>query len=188
MPISARHLAEDERIVAFTRAHSKALVLPAVVLIGTCAVTGFLLAAAVSKAGAGLAWAVLAAAALVIGYFALRPFLRWLSTSYTLTNRRLIIRSGVVRRTGSDVPLQRITDVRFTRGLLDRLLGSGTLIVSDASQSGRVVVADVPRVQALQRTIADLMYDGSTDVEWSWPAGAPTDAAYLRARPAQQSS
>jgi membrane protein YdbS with pleckstrin-like domain len=158
MGISTRRLGPDEHVVAYTRSHWKALVVPVLVLITTCAVTGFLLAAALTKVGRPLAWIVLAAAVLVIGRFVVRPFLRWLSASYTVTNRRILLRSGVVRRSARDVPLQSIADVRSERGLLDRLLGCGTLIVSDASEFGRSVLSDVPRIQALQLTIADLIY------------------------------
>lgn len=158
MRISARRLGPDEHVVAYTRGHWKALGVPVLILIVTCALTGFLLAAALAKAGPPLAWVVLAAAVLVIGRFTVRPFLRWLAVSYTVTNRRVILRSGVVRRSRRDVPIQGIGDVRTERGFLDRLLGCGTLIVTDAGEFGQSVLPDVPRVKALQLTIADLIY------------------------------
>jgi uncharacterized membrane protein YdbT with pleckstrin-like domain len=159
MVISARRLSEGEVVVASTRTHGKALVVPSVVLIATCAVTGFVSAWAVNRVGAWLAELALAAAVLVICAFTVRPFLRWLSTTYTVTNRRILVRSGIVRRVGSEVPLLGVTDVSFTRGFVDRLLGSGTLIVSDATEFGGTVLADVPRVRTLQLTIADAMHD-----------------------------
>ncbi len=162
MGISARRLAADEHVVASTRTHPKALVLPALVLILTCAVTGFLLAAALSKVGPLLGWVVVAIAAVVVSRYSVGPFLRWLSASYTVTTRRLILNSGVLRRSRRDVPLQMVINVEVERGLLDRLLGSGTLVVSDAGDVGRAVLCDVPRVSDLQRTIDDLLYDRSS--------------------------
>jgi membrane protein YdbS with pleckstrin-like domain len=158
MVISARRLGPDEYVAAYTRSHSKALAVPILVLIVTCGITGFLLAAALTKVGPPLAWVVLAAAVVVIARFTVRPFLRWLLASYTVTNRRIIVRSGLLRRSAREVPMHSIADVRCERRLLDRLLGSGTLIVSDASEHGRSVLSDVPRVHALQRTLGDLMY------------------------------
>jgi uncharacterized membrane protein YdbT with pleckstrin-like domain len=163
MGISGRRLAADERVVAFTRAHWKRLVAPVAILIGTCGVTGFLLAAAVSKAGPVMARLVLAAGILVVCFFTLRPFLRWLTTSYTVTNRRIILRSGIVRRSGRDVSLQRIGDVSYARGLLDRVLGCGTLVIWDPGDSSRSQLVDVPRVKELRVTIADVMYDAERD-------------------------
>lgn len=160
MVISARRLAEGEYVVAFTRRHWKALVLPVLALLGTCAVTGFLLAGVSSARGhEALRWLVLAVAALAAFWFTVRPFLRWRTASYTLTNRRLISRSGIFTRSGHDIPLHRVNDVRSERGLLDRMLGCGTLVISDASEGGRSVLRDVPRVEALQMVITDLIYD-----------------------------
>ncbi len=146
-------------MVVWTRTHWKALVLPTVVLIATCAVGGFLFAAAVAKVSQPLGYVVLVAAAGVVGWLSIRPFLRWLATSYTVTDRRIIISSGVLRRTGRDVALQHVTDVRFERGLLDRLLGCGTVVVCDASEYGRSVLADVPHVRAVQTALDEVMYD-----------------------------
>ena len=67
-----------------------------------------------------------------------RPFLRWLTTTYTVTDRRLITRTGILSRRGHDIPLARISDVAYEHGLVDRMLGCGTLVVSDASEHGRV--------------------------------------------------
>jgi uncharacterized membrane protein YdbT with pleckstrin-like domain len=161
MAISTRRLGEDEYVVAYTRTHWKALVLPVIALLSTCALAGFLLAGVSSRRGyEALKWLVVAGAALAILWFAVRPFLRWLTASYTLTNRRLISRSGIFTRSGRDIPLQRVTDVRYERGLLDRMLGCGTLVISDASEGGRSVLPDVPRVAALHSAITDLLLDG----------------------------
>ncbi len=102
----------------------------------------------------------------MIVWFTVRPFLRWLTASYTVTNRRLINRSGILTRTGRDIPLHRINDVKYERDLLDRLLGCGTLVISDASEEGRSVLPDVPRVERLQLVITDLLFgndDGADD-------------------------
>ncbi len=159
MAISARTLAADEHVVASIRMHAKALIGPTVVLLATCWIAGFLLAAAVSKGGRPAAEVLIALALLVVGWFAVRPFLRWLSTTYTITNRRVLLRSGVLRRAGRDVWLQAVADVWYERNIPDRLLGSGTLVVADASGFRRAVLRDVPGVRALQRILADLIRD-----------------------------
>lgn len=161
MGISTRRLGEGEYVVAFTRTHWKALVLPVLALLATCALTGFLLAGVSSGGYAELRWLVLAAAALVIFWFTVRPFLRWRTASYTLTNRRLISRAGIFTRTGREIPLHRVADVRYERGLADRVLGCGTLVIFEASESGRLVLPDVPRVEALQLAMTDLLFSNS---------------------------
>ncbi|MEP6667042.1 MAG: PH domain-containing protein [Nocardioidaceae bacterium] len=167
MGISPKLLGEGEHVIVTTRTHWKALVLPVVVLLITCAVAGFLLAVLPDgSAHDVLMWVVLVVAAIIIIWFTVRPFLVWLTASYTVTNRRLINRSGVFTRKGRDIPLHRINDVKYERGILDRMLGCGTLVISDASEEGSSVLPDVPNVESLQLVITDLLFgtrDGHDD-------------------------
>jgi uncharacterized membrane protein YdbT with pleckstrin-like domain len=162
MAISPKLLGEGEHVIASTRTHWKALVLPVLALLVTCAAAGFLIAVLPSGSShRALVWVVVGAAVLVILYATVRPFLVWLTASYTVTNRRLINRSGVLTRRGRDIPLQRINDVKYERGVLDRILGCGTLVISDASEEGRSVLPDVPHVEKLQLVITDLLFGNS---------------------------
>lgn len=167
MGISPKLLGEGEHVIAATRTHWKALVLPVIMLILICGVAGFLVGVIPDgSAHNALVWVVVGLAAVGILIFSLRPFALWISTSYTVTNRRLINRSGLLTRRGRDIPLYRINDVKYEKGLLDRLLGCGTLVISDASEEGMSVLHDVPKVEALQLVITDLLFstdDGSDD-------------------------
>lgn len=167
MAISEKLLSEGEHVIATTRTHWKALVLPVLFLLVLCALAGFVLAILPSgSAHDPLMYLVIAVALLAVAWLTLRPFLVWLTASYTVTNRRLINRSGVFTRTGRDIPLHRINDVTYERDVLDRMLGCGTLVISDASENGRSVLPDVPRVEKLQIVITDLLFgnqDGRDD-------------------------
>ena len=70
---------------------------------------------------------------------------------------RLITRSGVIVRRGHDMPLARISDIAYEFGPIDRMLGCGTLVISDASTHGQIKLHDIPRVEEAQRTINDLL-------------------------------
>ena len=97
------------------------------------------------------------------------PFLRWNTERYTVTTRRISHRHGIVTRRGRDIPLHRINDIALEKDLLDRLLGCGTLVVSDATQQSGMVLHDVPDVERVQVRLQDLLYssdDGSDDGEW----------------------
>ncbi len=166
MAISPKLLGEGEHVIISTRTHWKALVLPVLALLVTCAAAGFLIAILPGDWPDAATWVVVAVALLVIGFFTVRPFLIWLTASYTVTNRRLINRSGVFTRRGRDIPLHRINDVTYERGVLDRMLGCGTLVISDASEQGQSVLPDVPDVEQLQLAITDLLFgneDGRDD-------------------------
>lgn len=177
MGISPKLLGEGEHVIVSTRTHWKALVVPILILLLTCGVAGFVVAILPSgSAHDVLLWIVIAVAAVIVIWFSLRPFLVWVTASYTVTNRRLINRSGVVTRRGRDIPLQRINDVKYERGLLDRMLGCGTLVISDASEEGRSVLPDVPHVEKLQLVITNLLFSDDDDGRESRPPG-------LRAQP-----
>ena len=96
-------------------------------------------------------------ALLVIAWWSVRPFLDWLTATYTVTSRRLITRQGLIARKGHDIPLMRISDVAFDQGIVDRMLGCGTLVISDASTHGSVRLHDIPQVESVQRTLLDLL-------------------------------
>ncbi|MGI9156091.1 MAG: PH domain-containing protein [Marmoricola sp.] len=156
MAISSKLLNSGESVVISTRTHPKALILPVLVLIVVGALAGYLTSLVDAQAGLIAIWVV--AAALLV-WFTVRPFLRWLTSTYTITSRRLITRHGIVTRTGHDIPLNRISDVSYERGVLDRMLGCGTLVISDASETGSVSLPDVPKVEQTQLKLSGLLYD-----------------------------
>jgi uncharacterized membrane protein YdbT with pleckstrin-like domain len=100
-----------------------------------------------------------AAALVVVIVFVAVPLLRWRTTSYELTNRRLRLRAGILTRTGRDFPLTRISDVSFQQGLLDRLLGCGRLVVESPGEHGQLVLTEIPSVQHVQATLFQLVED-----------------------------
>jgi uncharacterized membrane protein YdbT with pleckstrin-like domain len=154
--ISEKLLTDGESVVVDTRTHPKALLFPAIVLLVTLVVAIYL----DRKTGNGtvsIGWWVVALAVFV--WWVVRPFLNWLTATYTITNRRLITREGLIARRGHDIPLMRISDVAFDQGILDRMLGCGTLVISDASTHGSVRLHDIPQVESVQRTLLDLLGD-----------------------------
>jgi len=104
-----------------------------------------------------LAAAVLAIVLLM--WWLIYPLLRWRTTRYELTTRRMRLRTGVVTRNGSDIPLSRITDVSFRKSLLDRLLGCGTLVVESAGEHAEIVLPQVPHVERVSARLFQLVED-----------------------------
>lgn len=157
-----KHLNPGENIVFSTRTHVKALFLPAIILILDAAAAGYLASLPDSDNDnkKALYIAIAVGFVLIAVWFFVRPFLRWITATYTVTNRRLTTHQGVVTRTGHDIQLARISDVSYEKGLLDRILGCGTLVISDASDLG-VKLPDVPKVAERQRIISDLLFQGA---------------------------
>lgn len=153
MAISSKLLNPGEKVVIDTRTHIKALILPLILLVLLLA-AGTYVQVQWPQAVAYLVWAVVAALAV---WWVLRPVVIWATASYTFTDRRLITRSGVIVRRGHDMPLARISDIAYEFGPIDRLLGCGTLVISDASTHGQIELHDIPQVEEVQRQVNEML-------------------------------
>ena len=85
--------------------------------------------------------------------------LRWRTTTYELTTRRFRLRYGVLSRTGRDFPLIRISDVSFSHGPIDRLLGRGGSSSSPPASTGNSCCTEIPEVGKVQATLFQLVED-----------------------------
>ena len=153
-------LSEGERFVLRLHPHWKTLLRPffllALIVAATIALL-VLLPTGHNLAAARLAIGAVALVAAII-WFGI-PLLRWKTTSYELTTRRLRLRAGILTRTGRDFPLIRISDVSFSHGPIDRLVGAGRLVVESAGEHGQLVLNEIPEVEHVQATLFQLVQD-----------------------------
>lgn len=155
-------LGSGERILWRTRTHVKALIGPSLlfllVAIGFGAAAGFL-------PERGRPGTLIAAGALCFIVFiagCLIPFLRWFTTTYTVTNRRIVSRRGILTKTGHDFPLIRVNNVETHQGVIDRMLGCGTLVLTTAAEDP-VTLSDVPHLKQVHVMITDLLFTPGED-------------------------
>ena len=73
-----------------------------------------------------------------------------------VTDARLLLRAGVLRGTSRELPLDDVVDVATERGPLDRLLGSGTLVLSTADGAAVVLPGRAAGVGGVQRQVWEL--------------------------------
>jgi uncharacterized membrane protein YdbT with pleckstrin-like domain len=147
-------LSDGETIALETHPHGKTLVLPVLALLAVFGLAGFLLAVV----GDPIAQYVIVGVAVVLLVVSfLVPFLRWRTTLFVITDKRVVVRSGILSRTGRDIPLSRVNDVTFSHNLLERILGCGTLVVESAGERGQVQLTAVPKVEQVQRTLYELV-------------------------------
>lgn len=139
------------------RTHAKALILPAVVLVLLSTGLGLGLAFRPEGWGTWFTWVLVGLFVVLVLWACVLPFLRWWTDTYTVTDRRIVTRKGILNRTGHDVPLRRINNVNYEKSITDRLLGCGTLILETAAGQP-LVLPDVPRVESVHRSINDLLF------------------------------
>jgi uncharacterized membrane protein YdbT with pleckstrin-like domain len=159
-------LTEDEQLVLRLHPHWKTLIRPfsvALLVVAAALIAEVLIPS--SSVSTVIRLVIAAVAILVLMLWLMVPVLRWRTTVFELTTRRLRMRDGIITRHGRDIPLARINDVSFTKGLLDRLLGSGRLVVESAGEHGQIVLTDIPRVEVTQATLFRLVEDEQRRLE-----------------------
>lgn len=153
-------LAQGEELLWFSRRHPKTLASSILILLLIAVVAGLMIAI-----GDGGALQFLGIVVLVGGllWSVTVPFLQWMTATYTVTDRRILTRYGLIKQTGRDIPLQRISGVSFEKGLLDRMVGCGTLLVESSAESTSIVFHDVPDVEHVQRMLTDMISGNDVD-------------------------
>lgn len=155
MAFPTKLLNEGEHVVVSTRTHPKALIGPVLVLL--LLVVGIIVLSRFTDST--IIGAIVGAVSVgIVFWWVLRPFVDWLTTTYTFTNRRFIKRSGFIAKEGRTIPLNRISGVDFEIGVIDRIFGCGTLVVSDASTDGSVELSDIPDVEKVQLQVSNELH------------------------------
>ena len=148
-------LGDDEDLVVELRPHWIGLARPALqgAVILAAAATAVLFAP--YRWGTWAFAAILSAAAVAFVLWPARAVATWLTAEYAVTTGRVIRRSGLVGRTASAIPLERITDVRTRQSAVRRLVGAGDLHIESAGSTGSLTFRDVPHPEAVQRAVLE---------------------------------
>jgi uncharacterized membrane protein YdbT with pleckstrin-like domain len=124
-------------------------------------------------AGIVIKYIFLAALALVLLVFFCRIF-QFLSTEYGVTNKRLLIKKGIIRVVVAEIPFDRIESIYCLQGLMGRIFNYGTICVSGVGGM-KPLFYMVSRPYILMRKIADIREKNKTItvVHGRLPVGEP---------------
>jgi uncharacterized membrane protein YdbT with pleckstrin-like domain len=118
------HLLDGERIVYRARLHWT-IFLKAIIVVLLGIALGIVLY--LYEPGYWYIGAALAGVGLLL---AIPPFIRYTSTEYAVTNKRLLSKVGFVERESDETLLSKIEAVAVDQGILARMLGFGTLTIT----------------------------------------------------------
>lgn len=97
-------------------------------------------------------WAALAlivlAALWLVGRYA-----KWSTTNFVITSDRLIFRSGVLAKSGIEIPLERVNNVIFNQSVFERILGAGDLVIESAGADGQQRFTDIKHPERVQKLL-----------------------------------
>jgi uncharacterized membrane protein YdbT with pleckstrin-like domain len=118
----------------------KSLVAPIILLI----VAGVIDLTAVNTGIEDLRLIVTLGAIALAGVWLIVVWIRWQSTSYTLTDQRIKIESGVFSRQSKMIPIDRVQDCTTRQSLVGRILRYGRVEVDAAGAQGAEVLDHLP--------------------------------------------
>jgi membrane protein YdbS with pleckstrin-like domain len=128
----AKYLLPGERVVAALRRHWLALIVP-LSAAGGGLLLAVLLDIALPQRAAGardVVWLLWSAAVWYLSW----EIVNWWSDRFVVTDKRLMLVHGLFRRDVDMMPLGKVTDMRYERTILGRLLGFGSFVMESAGQ------------------------------------------------------
>jgi uncharacterized membrane protein YdbT with pleckstrin-like domain len=149
VPYPRKLLNEGEDVVLDLRPHWSTLASPVVAVVVVFAAE---FGVATQTDNRVVQWLFLAAAALAVVAFVIR-YLKWTNTNFVLTSDRLIYRHGVLAKHGREIPLERINDISFSQRVIERMLGTGDLMIESAGERGQETFADIPKPSKVQNVL-----------------------------------
>src|SRR5438034_11188108 len=171
VPFPRRLLSEGEDLVLDLRPHWIALAAPA---FETVLILAGLVLALVYIPDSWPSWTRVAIAVAALVLFLVYPaprIVRRLTSHFVVTSDRLIHRSGWLSKRSMEIPLEKISDVRFHQGVFERVIGAGDLTLESAGEFGQQTFSHIPDPEHVQKVIYDM---GETNQRrMMTPAAAP---------------
>ena len=151
MAIPRKFLNEDEELLAELRPHWVFLFGPLFTSIGVWA--GLIVLVVLwAKAPSWTNYPILVIA-LIPGLWLLGRFVRWRSYVVALTSTRILVRQGIIGRDTVQLRLQRITEVNIRQELIERVLGTGSLIIDVQGEDDSLTLEYMRKPAVVQRVI-----------------------------------
>jgi uncharacterized membrane protein YdbT with pleckstrin-like domain len=177
MPFPRRLLADDEKLILDLRPHWIGLVMP---LLETVLILVAVILALVYLPDSAPTWTrwIIVLAGVVL--FVAQPVgrvLAWASSHFVVTSDRLIHRSGWFAKRSMEIPLENISDVRFTQGVLERLIGAGSLVIESPGEFGQETFDEIRGPERVQKLIYEMGEENRRRMVAPAPAAASSSVA-----------
>ena len=78
---------------------------------------------------------------------------RWATTHFVVTNDRVIFRTGIIAKSGIEIPLERVNNVNSAQSMFERMVGAGDLMIESGGEEGQQRFTDIRRPDLVKNTI-----------------------------------
>jgi membrane protein YdbS with pleckstrin-like domain len=151
MALPRKFLNEDEELLAELRPHWIFLFGPLFTSIGVW--IGLIVLVVLWQSAPSWTNYPILILALVPGLWLLGRVVRWRSYVVALTSTRILVREGIIGRDTVQLRLQRITEVNIRQALIERMLGTGSLIIDVQGEDDSLTLEYMRRPAVVQRVI-----------------------------------
>jgi membrane protein YdbS with pleckstrin-like domain len=97
--------------------------------------------------------------------------MEWRADWFVVTDRRLLLRSGLITRRVAMMPLMKVTDMSYSRPPVGRVLGYGEIVLESAGQDQALRrVTYLPDPDELYLEICELLFGPKAPIQAQWRA------------------
>lgn len=152
-----KYLLPHEHQVITVRKHPAVLILPIALALGVILIS-IVVGSTILLHTPNAALVLLVICLIFLGYLGLKVW-EWSEDYFVVTSDRMLEAKGVFTRQIGMMPLVKVTDMRFERSPLGRLLGYGSFILESAGQEQALQTIDhVPYPEQLYLEICALIF------------------------------
>jgi len=152
MPFPRRLLKSHEEVVVDLHPHWWYYAKPISVLVGAIALGILTLTMEDGSVRTALTWVSIGLIGVGVLWTVSR-YARWATTHFVITSDRVIFRTGIVAKSGIEIPLVRVSTVHFNQSILQRLVGAGDLVIESGTEDGQQRFTDIRNPDGVQREI-----------------------------------
>lgn len=99
---------------------------------------------------AGLVW--LFFFVIIMGWLAY-PILRWYFQHFILTDRRLVLHEGIISKRSIDLPLDQVSDIKFSQNPFERIFRYGDIVIESAAEYGQQPFTNIGNPEEVKKLI-----------------------------------
>ena len=84
-------------------------------------------------------------------------FFAWLNRRFTeigISSKRILIKTGLISRKAIDMPLRKVESHKVTQGIIERILGSGTLVFKGTG-TAEITLKNIDKPFALAHALSE---------------------------------
>lgn len=157
MPFPKKSLNADESVALDLHPHWWYFAEPALALLGTIILSIIVLAKAEDGDGWKVAKIIVIALLVVGAVWLFLRYLKWVTTHFVITSQRVVFRTGVLAKSGIEIPLDRVNNVNFNQSIFERMLGAGDLLIESGGEDGQSRYTDIRHPDRVQKLIHSQM-------------------------------